>query len=137
VTVEVEPGDLLIARVWRWDAPRLLLDAERDHAVQVSEGAVNPDYSISVFGRTHAPADNVEDAMRDLCGRINRKAAWVAFTTGSALRDKGFTLRLSEPPPSHYDVVLGSDLAQADVAGLEALFVEHDRRRFPSCELGR
>jgi len=133
--VHVEPGDLLVARVWRWDAERLRLDAERDHAVDLAAGIQNPEYSISVFARRHQAGEDIEAAMRDLCQRINRRAQWVAFTTDRILRGKGFELRRNEPPPDHYDVLLGSDLARADVAGLEAVFSEHPRRRFPSCQL--
>jgi hypothetical protein len=133
--VEVEPGDLLVARVWRWDVDRLLADAETDHAVQLAKGVPDPDYSISVFARRQGPHEDVEAAMRDLCKRIKRSSKWVTFTTKSALAGKGFELRLNEPPADHYDVVLGRDLSRADVAGLEALFNKHERRKFPSCEL--
>lgn len=29
--MEVDDGDLLIARLWRWDSERLRQDAEKDH----------------------------------------------------------------------------------------------------------
>jgi hypothetical protein len=135
--VEVTGGELIIARLWRWDAERLQMDADRDHAEQLAAGEVDPDYSISVFGLQVDEGMTAEEAMRALCERIvpHRSANWVTFTTEQRLSEEGFKIRLREPPPAHYDVILGTDLDVADVARLAGIFNEHQRRRFPSCTL--
>jgi hypothetical protein len=124
----------LIARLWRWDAERLRADASADYLDRLASGDENPDYSVSVWGVPKPGDKDVETLMRDLCEYVRqvRDARWVAFTTDRRLRDKGFPLRASGPP-RHYDVVLGTDLAQADVDGLAGVFSEHERRRFPAC----
>ncbi len=66
---------------------------------------------------------------------VPRSAKWVTFTTERHLNAAGFVLRLSEPPLQHYDVILGHELASADLAKLATVFNQYDRRRFPSCSL--
>jgi hypothetical protein len=134
--MDVETGDLLVARLWRWDADRLRQDAERDHRERLAAGEAEPDYSVSVFAKPKIGGQAVEDLMHELCEHIlqvPRSANWVTFSTGTRLLKAGFPLRLSEPPPHHYDVVLGTDLELADVKGLAEVLGEQDKRRFPAC----
>ena len=133
--MDVEMGDLLVARLWQWDAERLRKDAERDHTDRLAAGEADPDYSISVFAKRRNEGQPVEALIQDLCQHIGeyRSAWWVTFTTDRRLRGEGFLLRLSEPPPDHYDVVLGADLDSADLPGLAAVLGELPRRRFPTC----
>ena len=133
--VEVEAGGMLVARLWRWDEERLRKDAERDHRERLVSEEVDPDYSISVWAMPKPEKKAVDDLMQELCQHIQayRSAAWVTFTTRQRLHENGFSLRLSEPPPRHFDVVLGNDLESADFKGLEAILGEEPRRRFPAC----
>jgi len=130
--VEAQPGDLIVARLWRWDVERLRLDAETDYRERVRLGQRDPYYSISAWALRLPSEGDVEATVEALFVHIRnfRTARWAAVTTDRRLRSKGFDISISEPPPKHYDVVLGRDLAAADFDGLEAVFNEDDRRRF-------
>lgn len=130
----VEPGDQVVARLWRWDEERLREDALADHRMQLRSGRLHPDYSVSVFaGPPLADGGDVDEACEQVTELATdvRSARWITFTTRSRLERAGFKIRLSEPPPGHHDVVLGDDLAAADVAGLAEVFSEQERRRLP------
>lgn len=130
--MEAEPGDLVVVRLWSWGVERLRLDAERDYAAQAARGDPNPLYSISAWGQVVLPGQDVEDVVQELFRyvRTQRRAKWAAVTSDARLRHEGFKIVLSEPPAGHYDVVLGTDIATADFAGLAAVFNEHERRKF-------
>ncbi len=138
----MDDGDLLIARLWRWDAARLRADAERDHDEQAQlGGGWDPDqqepryYSVSAFGLIKSPGEDVEELMRKVCSKVNRSAKYVAFTTGRELAAHNIEAILNEPPPHHYDLSFGTVLRTDDVERLETLLSSRPKRRFPTCEV--
>ncbi len=140
--MEVADGDLLIARLWRWDVDRLLQDAERDHDEKTQASLDwDPDqgeaqyYSVSAFGVLKQPGDDVEELMRRVCSLTQRNARYVAFTTGSELAQHDIEAILNEPPPGHYDLSFGTTLRTTDVQVLEGLLSSRPKRRFPTCEI--
>jgi hypothetical protein len=67
--LSVADGELLFARTWRWDAARLVRDAEDSYHKAKAKGEV-PDYSISVFGLRRTG----DESVRDLAVRLMRYA---------------------------------------------------------------
>jgi hypothetical protein len=133
--MEVADGDLLVARLWRWDAERLAKDAEVDYAEQVAEGVSNPDYSVSTWAMVKVEDVATEDLMQELCAHVRqyRDARWVTFTTQQRLEASGFKLRQSGPYDRHFDVVIGTELDLEAVERLAEVFGAEQRRRFPEC----
>ena len=133
--LHVENGDLLVARLWRWDEERLREDAERERREQLASGVAFPDCCVSVWGMIKTPDCPLDALVSRLCEHMftYRTAKWVAFTTDRRLKSSRFELRLREPPPCHYDLVLGTDFEAADYAGLAALFDEYGRRKLHEC----
>lgn len=133
--MEIEQGDRLVARVWRWDAERLRKDAEADHAQQVALNYAEPDYSVSVFASpvVHEPGQVEEIALRLERNLLeHRSFRYITFTTMSRLTASGFEVRLNEPPPDHYDVVLGTELNEDALTKLSAIFDENEKRKVQS-----
>lgn len=140
--MQVDDGDLLIARLWRWDSKRLRQDAEKDRDEQTQiAGDWDSDqedpryYSVSAFGLVKEPGESVEDLMRRVCQQIERRAKYVSFATKAELDRLNITTILNEPPPNHYDLSLGTTLRTSDVEALERLLSSRPKRRFPTCEV--
>jgi hypothetical protein len=135
--VEVVTGDLLVARLAPWSPDGLEKAADRQFREEQNDGVAQPMYSVSVFVTPVEPGRDLTETMIGLCGHIRQiplNAKWVTFTTGRKLADQNFTLRLSEPPPKHYDVLIGPSLDAARVSSLSAVLSEYPRRRFPACD---
>jgi len=128
--MQLAAGDLLVARAWRWDADQIAADIEVDRRMKTAEGAEDPPASISVFARAHEgdDPDRTLDELRELIRR-HRNARWIAVVSESEIREKGFELVLSEPPPGHHDLVLGRVAAEVDILALEAVFDARERVR--------
>ncbi|WP_344004792.1 hypothetical protein, partial [Nocardioides lentus] len=87
--LELSPGDLLVARLWRWDAERLARDAKADRAEQVAEGESDPDYSVSTFAVQADAGESVEATKSRLIeyATATRSAKWITYTTKSRLEE--------------------------------------------------
>ena len=129
--LQVDPGDQVVIRAWQWDEARLRQDAELDFAEQQSMGIENADYSISVFMSEACNGEAVDELKKQPLERLTaeRRVRRATYTTRRRLEEAGFTTRLNEPPPGHYDVVLGTDLSTSDVAGLASVFGQEPRER--------
>lgn len=128
--LEVETGDLLLVRFSPMNVQAFMEDAEDSAAECVGRGDP-PVYSISTFG-AFKPADvTVEDLLLRICDEAPVTGRRVWLNTRSALMKLGFSAQLSEPPPHHYDVVLGGELLLADVERLVKSF-EPGRERNPA-----
>lgn len=132
---EVEDGDLLIARLWRWDEDRLEADAKAAFRDQVQQGIREPECLVSVWGMDKNPDITPDELSRTLCRHIleHRTAKWIAFTTGSQLLEESIGLRLDEPPPYHFHARLGTDMESANYQGLARLFSEGGARKVREC----
>jgi hypothetical protein len=131
---EVADGDLLIARLWRWDTERLQKDAETVRRLQLAEGVEVPECLVSAWGMLKDPSVSTDELGKSLCEHIlqYRRSKYIAFTTQSRIEDKGFHLR-QDPPEFHYNVILGTDFEQADFEGLAGLFEDDGGRRVDEC----
>lgn len=130
----IADGDLLVVRMWRWDADKLIEDAERSRREAVSDRLV--DCNVSVYAMVKRPAESVEGLAQRLCRYLiderGPRARRVAFTTGQRLQTRGFHLRLAEPPPHHYDLILGPDEQSADYGGAAREFDNGAQRKVKS-----
>jgi hypothetical protein len=128
--VEVEPGGLLLVRFSPMNADGITSAANEsaDECEAAGEARV---YSISTFGLTRGPDESMDDLVLRICegSDCNGRTVWVAAQT--ALEEDGFEVQLSEPPPNHYDVILGEELRVPDVEELVKSF-EPGRRRNPA-----
>jgi len=126
--MNLETGELLIVRLWRWAPDRIKDDAEKE--VRASRQA-----SISVFGISKLPDEDLETAMRRLTTHVAsiRNAKYAAFTTETKLAEAGFGIRENEPPRHHFDVLLENHNDEDEVRKLADIFDQFDRRKFPSC----
>jgi len=127
--LELKTGDLLLVRFSPMNVDALMEDAE-DAAAECEEYGDPPVYSISTFGAVKPAGVSVEDLLLRICTEapVSGKRVWL--NTEDALARVGFTAQLSEPPPHHYDVILGDELLLADVERLVKSF-EPGRERNP------
>lgn len=140
--LEVQDGELLVARLWQWSEARIRKDAEQhreERALLATEdGKVveEPVYAVSAFAALKSHDENVEALMRRVCDLAfgYRRATWVAFSTQAELAEHNIDTILREPPPGHHDLVLGTTLRTEDIAALHSIFQRRPRRRFPSCQ---
>ncbi|MEV5747159.1 hypothetical protein AB0L00_05020 [Actinoallomurus sp. NPDC052308] len=130
IVLEVEAGELLLVRFSPMNVPKLVEDAE-DSADELVARGEKPIYSISTFGLVKTPDASVEDLIVRICAEAPCGGKTIWLTTGSALTEAGFEPRLSEPPPHHYDVVLGERLLVSDVERLVKSF-EPGREKNPA-----
>jgi hypothetical protein len=129
--LDVATGDLLLVRFSPMNVQALLEDAE-DSAEECITNDEPPVYSISTFGLVKAADVTVSDPLLRICSEapVTGKKIWL--NTGSAIDKIGFAAQLSEPPPHHYDVILGgSDSLLADVERLVKSF-EPGQERNPA-----
>lgn len=130
--MELQVGDQVVGRMWRWDAERLRIDALIDRDYRLSQGQTDVVYSISVFA---CPPVGAGADLREAKGHVialataQRSAKWIAFTTRSRLEAAGFPVCLSEPPEGHHDVVLGRSLEEERLELLQSIFNEQERQR--------
>jgi hypothetical protein len=123
-------GELLIGRAWRWDAEQIAKDIDIDRRTKLAEGEEDPSPSISVFAIPHDGGD-VVDTVQRLKAHVQqyRRSRWLALVTQSELSQQGFRLVLNEPPPKHYDLVLGHLTTEAAIVELEQAFNVRERMR--------
>jgi len=129
--VEVRAGDLLIVRFSPMRLEKLIEDAEDEAADCIAHGEPVV-YSISTFGLVRPSSDvTVDDLIMTICAEapVGGKNIWL--TTARDLSAARFNVQRSEPPPHHYDVILGDKLDEADVQRLVDL-LEPGRRRNPA-----
>lgn len=114
-------GELLIVRFSPLRADALLEQAEVS-ALDCEANGLPRIYSISTFGRVVSEGDTLSDILNTICTEapVGGKKIWLV--SAATLREAGFSVRLSEPPPHHYDVELGTDLCRSDVDKLVTLF---------------
>lgn len=126
----VEAGDLLLVRFSPMNVRGFIEDAE-DSADDCETRGEPRVYSISAFGLVKTMEQTVDDLVLQICQEApcNGRNVWLAV--GSVLTRTGFRVLLSEPPPHHYDVILGSELRIPDVERLVKHF-EPGRQRNPA-----
>ncbi|GAA4718811.1 hypothetical protein [Phytohabitans rumicis] len=129
--VEVPEGELLIVRFSPMSFDRLKAQAEEeaDDCAARGESLV---YSISTFGLVRSNVETgIDDLVIQICKEapVSGKNIWL--TTERDLSSAGLAVRRSEPPPHHYDVILGSESVEADIWKLVRLF-EPNKRRNPA-----
>lgn len=124
-------GQLLIVRFAPVRVDKLIEAAEDSYAECLRRGE-QPVYSISTFGLLRTDeAQSVEDMVDQICREAPCGGRNVWLATADALAGEGFEVKLSEPPPRHYDVVLGDVLSTPDVDRLVAVLAT-GRRRNPT-----
>jgi len=119
--IQAVGGDLIIVRFSPLRTDALMEQAETSALDCEAEGLPRV-YSISTFGRVLNEGDTLSDVMHTICSEAPAGGKRIWVTTARALREAGFNVSLSEPPPHHYDVELGTDLCRSDVDKLVALF---------------
>ena len=124
--IRLQDGEKLVIRVWRWDADRLVKDAEDDYEIESALNGVPPPYfSVSVFALARSDGetqDELVDRLR-LHAAEHRSFKWYCLVTESELSDQHFELILHEPPDDHYDIALGRESLDRDrVEQLAVLF---------------
>lgn len=129
--MDVEVGDLLVARGWNWTPATLQSSAERDLRVQRAEGASDPVASVSVFAMEHDGITDVEELKSKLVAYMTtiHRSRWIGFTTSAKLSARGFEVRRNEPPDHHFDI-LTPDVE--DLTQFEALSETFEERRKPA-----
>lgn len=119
-----------MGRAWRWDRETLTIDAQKD--MREREALDLPlVHSVSVFALRPAPGESFDETVERLGKHIlqYRRSKWLAVTTAADLERKGFAIEINEPPPDHYDVILGELLTDTAIVALEDLFNARDRRK--------
>lgn len=132
--MDLQPGDKLVVRGWKWDAETLRQSAEVSYRQQVEEGVADPEYSVSVFASAEPLPDgfDLDTEKRKLVAELlnqPRNTRWAAFTSESRLTAEGFMLHQSEPLPYHHDLVLGKQLRTDVLSTLESIFKEQPREK--------
>jgi hypothetical protein len=135
--LEVEVGELLLVRFSPMNASGLVEDAEDSANDSEADGKPRV-YSISTFGLTRAADETVDDLVLRVCGTATCGGRTIWPVAASSLTTAGLQVQLSEPPPDHYDVILGSELEIPDAEELVKLveelvnLFEPGRRRNPA-----
>lgn len=109
--------------------------ADMQEALADDPEAAPPYYAVSTFGAVKEPGVDVETLMMELAASIPRRSNWIVFAGHRELEAEGFPVRQTEPPPGHYDAILGDALRNEDIARLHAVFDRYERRRFPTCQV--
>ena len=128
--LDVATGDLLLVRFSPMNVEKLLQQAkdQADYCESLGEERV---YSISTFGLVKSDDDVIEDLVARICKEAPCRGRTIWLVTASTLREEGYDAHLSEPPPHHYDVILGKELHLTDVERVVELF-EHGRETNPA-----
>jgi hypothetical protein len=132
---EVPVGELLIVRSNPFGADALSNDAAGDFAerskIAAETGGDPPqDYQISVFARRREEGQTSEALYTELVAhalQYLRGARKVAVVMESELNAALFYLESGDPPPDHYNVVLGTDRAALRSQELAEVFLLHGR----------
>jgi hypothetical protein len=93
-------------------------------------------YSISAFGLPKAADETADDLIMRICEESPCSGRNVWPVAEGTLMGAGFRAELSEPPPNHYDVILGSELEIANVEELVKC-LEPGRMRNPAWKRSR
>lgn len=121
--------EMLVGRMWRWDAATLESDARRDGLDREAAG-VDVFQSVSVFALVRMLDESdeaLEERLIELV-KLHRRGKWLSLTTAETLVEAGFEVREDVPPDHHYAVLVCPD-DQEELELLESVFSERDRRR--------
>lgn len=129
--VEVPPGELLVVR-FAPVRPEKLIEQARAEAAYCAQRGEPPVHSVSVFGLIRPdPQTSLDTLIETICREAPVGGRNVWLTTRTDLAAVGLTVRPSEPPRHHHDVVFGEQLDPTDVQAFVQL-LERDKRRNPA-----
>jgi hypothetical protein len=97
-------------------SPDLQANADEHYEDRVVQG-LPPEYAISAAGLPDQPINVILDRARDALVH-----AVIRRTTVGALQEHGYTVRLTDEPTAHVDVVLPSPPSEAHWEALRSIF---------------
>jgi hypothetical protein len=108
-----------------------LREAAEDEAAECRADGRQVVHSISTFGMHRTRGVTEDEIIVTICREAPVGGRNVWLTSSSELLNAGFEIELSEPPPHHYNVILGPELISADIKRLVEV-LEPNRRRNPA-----
>jgi len=131
-------GELVLVRFSPMNQDRFVRQATDDADYRESLGEERI-WAISAYGDCLGEGETVEALVSRICEEAECGGPRIWLITGGTLSREGYDAVLSEPPPHHYDVIIGSELGTEDrsrlvesVGKLAGLFGP-GREKNPAC----
>lgn len=118
---EATTGELILVRFSPMNTGKFLEQA-KDHADECDALGEERVYAVSTFGDIKTADETVAELVTRICQEAQCGGERIWLVTGSILRENGYDPVLSEPPPHHYNVILGNELRTPDTEKLVELF---------------
>ena len=128
--IDSTEDEILIVRFSPMNHDKLRETAE-DEAAECRADGREVIFSISTFGMCRTADSTDDDLISEICREAPVGGRNVWLTSSSELAEAGFRVELAEPPPHHYNVILGPELIPADIKRLVNV-LEPNRRRNPA-----
>jgi hypothetical protein len=135
--LQAAAGELVLVRFSPMNTEKFIEQAN-DHAAELASYSLEPVYAVSTYGDILGEEETTEALVTRVCEEAGCGGRRIWLAAGRTLRQEGYDAVLSEPPPHHYDVIIGreQDVPDADkLAGLAAKLVglfEPGRERNPA-----